>query len=69
MRNVVFCLMVLGLDIALALAGARAITLPVFSTTWSGVPVSILAGTAGIACLVVFTLVVSALAFPKQARP
>ncbi len=66
MRNLVLCGLVLALDIAFALSAAKTLSIPVFSATWAGVPLSVWAGIGGILALVALTLAVSLLAFPSR---
>lgn len=62
MRNLFFCLLVVGLDVVFTLISAGAVSLPAFAGLWQGVPVSVLAGVGGIVVLVILNFVISAIA-------
>lgn len=66
MRHFLLCVVVLGLDVAFALSGAKTLTIPAFSQAWAGVPISVWAGIGGIVGLVVLTFAISLLAFAKR---
>ena len=66
MRNLVFCLLILGLDVAFALMSADVISVPGLAGFWQGVPLSILLGAAGIVALVLLNFVIAAIALPAR---
>jgi hypothetical protein len=67
MRIFMVCVLVLALDVAFALAGARTLFVPglvqVWAQAWAGVPLSVWAGLAGIVFLVLLTFAISLFAF------
>ena len=66
MRHFLLCGLVLALDVAFALSGAKTFLVPAFSETWAGVPVSVWAGIVGIVILVALTFAISLLAFRER---
>ncbi len=66
MRNLVFCLLILALDVAFALMSAHVISMPGLVGLWQGVPLPILLGVAGIIALVLLNFIISAVALPAR---
>lgn len=66
MRNLVFCLLILALDVVFALMSAPVISVPGLAGLWQGVPLSILLGVAGIVALVLLNVVIAAIALPAR---
>jgi hypothetical protein len=68
MRNLLFCLLILALDVTFTLISAHVISVSALSRLWQGVPVSILAGVGGIVVLVGLNLIIAAIALPARGR-
>ncbi|MFT4076755.1 MAG: hypothetical protein QM647_14620 [Asticcacaulis sp.] len=66
MNRAVFCLVILAIDGGFALLSSKSLRLPSQIPAVSGIPVSILAGIAGIALLVLLNFVIAALVLPKR---
>jgi|GEM_PF-1821592 len=66
MRNLVFCLLILGLDVVFALMSAHVVSIPGLASLWQGVPVAVLLGVAGIIALVVLNFIIAAIAMPAR---
>ena len=63
MRHFLLCVLILVLDVAFALAGAKTFLVPVLTQSWAGVPASTWAGIIGIVLLVLLTVAISLFAF------
>jgi hypothetical protein len=66
MRNLVFCLLILALDVVFTLISAHVIVVPAFAGLWQGVPVPVIAGVGGIIALVILNFVIAAIALPAR---
>jgi hypothetical protein len=66
MRNLVFCLLILALDVVFTQISAGIMSVSGLDRLWQGVPLSVLAGVGGIVVLVILNFVISAIALPVR---